>query len=116
MKNKNSSKASKKKLPSKISLSSQLAKTKNNILNKTALIASPTMMDTKPLSKKRADKYRDIIENIQEGIFEVDLTGNFTFVNNEVCSALGYTKEKLIGINSRQFTDKDDNKKVMLAK
>src|SRR4030042_2271415 len=58
------------------------------------------------------EKYRNIIESIQEGYFEVDLTGNFTFVNDARCRELGYTRDELIGMNNRQFTDKESAKKV----
>jgi PAS domain S-box-containing protein len=42
------------------------------------------------------EKYKSILENIQEGYFEVDLAGNFTFFNDAVCRDLGYSKEELI--------------------
>jgi len=40
------------------------------------------------------EKYRSILENIEEGFFEVDLAGNFTFFNNSTCLLLGYPKKK----------------------
>ena len=61
------------------------------------------------------EKYRNIIESIQEGYFEVDLTGNFTFVNDARCRELGYTRDELIGMNNRQLTDKESAKKVFQA-
>ena len=60
-------------------------------------------------------KYRNILENMQEGYFEVDLAGNFTFFNDTVCRVLGYSKEELMGMNSRQYTDKDDVERVSHA-
>ena len=39
------------------------------------------------------EKYRTILENIQEGYFETDLTGNFTFFSDSVCRIHGYPKE-----------------------
>lgn len=61
------------------------------------------------------EKYRTILENMQEGYFEVDLTGNFTFVNSSVCRELGYSKDELIGMNNRQYTDNEDSKEVFQA-
>ena len=61
------------------------------------------------------EKYRTILENIQEGYFEVDLAGNFTFFNDSVCRILGYSKEELMGMNNRQYTDKETAKKVFQA-
>ena len=113
MKKNNPVKSAKKKIsPSKESLLSRQKKDKKTIKNKIAFKAFPTKRVARPQNEISAEKYRDIIENIQEGFFELDLAGNFTFLNNSVCLALGYTREKLIGINSRQFTDKNDSKKI----
>lgn len=49
-------------------------------------------------------KYRTILGNIQEGYFEVDLSGNFTFVNYSTTKILGMSKDELMGINYRQYT------------
>ncbi len=66
--------------------------------------------------KTMEGKYRNILENIQEGYFEVDLAGNFTFVNDSVCRVLGYSRDELIGMNNKQYTtDKETVKKVFQA-
>lgn len=66
--------------------------------------------------KTMEEKYRTILENIQEGYFEVDLTGNFTFFNDSVCRVLGYPKEELMGMNNRHYTpDQEALKKVYQA-
>jgi PAS domain-containing protein len=36
------------------------------------------------------ERYRTILENIQEGYFEVDLAGNLTFFNDTLCRISGY--------------------------
>lgn len=96
-------------------LSQSLASRSKKIIKKNTANASPVKRMSQQPIRQRSDKYRDIIENIHEGIFEVDLKGNFTFVNEMVCRATGFTKKKLIGMNSRPFTDKNDDKKVMQA-
>jgi len=58
------------------------------------------------------EKYRAILENIQEGYLEVDLAGNFTFINDAECRNLGYAMEELIGMNYRQYTDETTAKKL----
>jgi diguanylate cyclase (GGDEF)-like protein/PAS domain S-box-containing protein len=58
------------------------------------------------------EKYRTILESIQEGYFEVDLAGNFTFFNDTLCRVIGYSREELMGMNNRQYTDKEELKKV----
>jgi PAS domain S-box-containing protein len=61
------------------------------------------------------EKYRTILEEIQEGYFEVDLSGNFTFFNNSLFRYFGYSKEELMGMNYRQYTDKEHSKELFQA-
>ena len=58
------------------------------------------------------EKYRSIIENIEEGYFEVDLKGNMVNFNDSACSILGYSREDLAGLNYREFMDEENAKKV----
>jgi len=61
------------------------------------------------------ERYRTILEEMQDGYFEVDLAGNFTFVNDAVCGQLGYPREELMGMNNRNITASDDVEKVYKA-
>jgi PAS domain S-box-containing protein len=70
---------------------------------------------TQEMLRQSEEKYRTILENIEEGYFEVDLTGKFTFINDAVCRATGYTKDELIGMDYRQYTAKEDVKEVFQA-
>ncbi|MBM4277826.1 MAG: PAS domain S-box protein [Deltaproteobacteria bacterium] len=58
------------------------------------------------------EKYRTILESIEQGYFETDLAGNFTFLNDATCRIHGYPKEELMGMNNRQYTDKENAKKT----
>ena len=60
-------------------------------------------------------KYRTIIEQMEDGYFEVDLAGNFTFVNDAECLNLGYSREELIGMNNRQYTGKETHQIIFKA-
>jgi diguanylate cyclase (GGDEF)-like protein/PAS domain S-box-containing protein len=62
--------------------------------------------------RKSEGKYRTIIEQMEEGYFELDLAGNFTFVNDAECRNLGYPKEELIGMNNRQYQDETTAQKM----
>jgi diguanylate cyclase (GGDEF)-like protein/PAS domain S-box-containing protein len=62
--------------------------------------------------RQREERYRTILENIQEGYFEVDLVGNLTFFNDSLCRISGYSQEELLGMNDRQYTNKETSKKV----
>ena len=61
------------------------------------------------------EKYRNILETIPDVYFEVDLAGNFIFFNDEIYSLYGYSKEELIGMNYRNYTDKEFVEKVFIA-
>jgi PAS domain S-box-containing protein len=65
--------------------------------------------------RQSEEKYRNILENMQEGYTELDLKGNFTLVNDKVVRDLGYTKEELIGTNSRQYRDGKNEEKIYQA-
>lgn len=54
--------------------------------------------------QKSEERYKNILENIEEGYFEVDLAGNFTFVNDALCRIAGYDRDELIGMNNRDYT------------
>ena len=62
--------------------------------------------------RESEEKYRTILESIEEGYYEVDLAGNFTFFNDSMCRIIGYSKEEMMGMNNRQYTDKDHLKKL----
>ena len=62
--------------------------------------------------RQSEEKYRSILESIEEGYFEVDLAGNFTFINRALCKITGYTPEDLIGTNNRDHTDPETAKKL----
>jgi len=51
------------------------------------------------------NKYRTILESIEDGYFEVDISGNFTSFNDALCRILGYSTDELKGANYRQYTD-----------
>ncbi len=55
--------------------------------------------------KASEEKYRTIMESIDEGYFEVDLAGNFTFFNDSLYKILGYSREEMMGMNNRQYSD-----------
>ncbi|HMK76060.1 MAG TPA: PAS domain S-box protein [Thermodesulfobacteriota bacterium] len=65
--------------------------------------------------RQSEEKYRTILESIEDGYYEVDLAGNLTFFNDSMCRIWGYPKEELIGMNNRKYTDKENAKKVFRA-
>jgi PAS domain S-box-containing protein len=65
--------------------------------------------------RQSEEKYRTILENIEDGYYEVDIAGNFTFFNDSVYRILGYSKEELMEMNDRRYTDKENAKKAFEA-
>ena len=60
----------------------------------------------------KANRYEGILETMEEGYFEVDLEGNYTFVNDSVCKIHGASREELIGLNYKKYMENETAKKV----
>ena len=58
------------------------------------------------------ERYRTIIENIQDGYYEVDLDGNYTFFNDGLLRITGYSRKEMLGLNNRRIVDEFNNRKV----
>ncbi|POB11824.1 hypothetical protein CO251_02480 [Sulfobacillus sp. hq2] len=53
------------------------------------------------------ERYRTILNEIQDGYFEVDLAGNLRFFNPALSTILGFTAQELAGLNYRAYTNED---------
>ena len=62
--------------------------------------------------RKSKERYKDILRQIEDGYFEVDLHGNFLFANGSMCRILGYPEEELLGANNRKFMDDETSRRV----
>jgi PAS domain S-box-containing protein len=58
------------------------------------------------------EKYRTIVEGLEEGYFEIDLDRNLTFFNDPLCKILGYSRNDLTGKNTRTFTSPSTIRKM----
>jgi PAS domain S-box-containing protein len=67
---------------------------------------------TKKELHESEEKYGNILENIEEGYYELDLAGNVTFFNEACRRIYGYSREELLGSNARELADADNAKKV----
>ena len=63
--------------------------------------------------KESEEKYRRILESIEEGYYEVDPDGSFTFVNDATHQILGIAKADLSGRNIRQFLTAESDRKLL---
>ena len=65
---------------------------------------------SKEALRQSEEKYRKILESMEEGYFEVDFAGNFTFFNDSLRRYFDYSGEELMGMNYRQYTEKEHSK------
>ncbi|MEE9378086.1 MAG: PAS domain S-box protein, partial [Candidatus Lokiarchaeia archaeon] len=57
-------------------------------------------------------KYTEIVENILEPYFEVDLKGTFVYINKSFTQMIGYSRDEMIGKNYKHLMDDENKKKV----
>ena len=62
--------------------------------------------------KASEEKYRTILENMEDGYFEVDIAGRFTFFNTALCKRVGYSAEELMGMSYKQIMDEKNAKRI----
>ncbi|MEM7034048.1 MAG: PAS domain S-box protein [Chloroflexota bacterium] len=58
------------------------------------------------------EKYRTVLDSIEDAYYEVDLAGNFTFFNDALTDLLGYPTEQLLGMNNRDYADPENAEKL----
>ena len=73
---------------------------------------SEALRQAKEALQESEGKYRNILEQIEEGYYEADLAGNFTFFSTPISQILGYPAEELNGMNYRQYMSKEDSGKL----
>ncbi|MEN6508098.1 MAG: PAS domain S-box protein [Smithella sp.] len=64
---------------------------------------------------EREERYRDILDNMEEAYYEVDLKGNLTFFNAAAVANLGYTDNLMMGLNFREYVDDENASRVFEA-
>jgi two-component system NtrC family sensor kinase len=65
--------------------------------------------------RQSEERYRTILEEMEEGYYEVDISGNFAFVTDAMCHILGYSQNELIGMNYKTYTPKEDVQAIFEA-
>ena len=58
--------------------------------------------------RQSEERYRTVMEEMEEWYFETDLAGNITFLNDSITRALGYSQKELTGLNFRTFFEKKE--------
>ncbi|MBL7204902.1 MAG: PAS domain S-box protein [Desulfobacteraceae bacterium] len=62
--------------------------------------------------RESEEKYRNILEQIEDGYYEVDIAGNLTFFNDSFSKIWGYPRDELMGMNNREYTDEENARKT----
>lgn len=60
------------------------------------------------------EKYRAILETIQDGYFETDLVGDILYINDPYGNIIGYTNDELVGKNYSTLMD-EENSRIVFA-
>jgi len=64
--------------------------------------------------KDSEEKYRSLVETMNEGLGIADERGRWTYVNEAFCKMLGYSSEEIIGRPVYEWLD-EDNRKILAA-
>ncbi len=67
---------------------------------------------TEDALRQSEEKYRIILQSIEDGYYEIDLAGNMTFFNDAMRRILGYPRDELTGLNNRAFMSEETAKRV----
>ena len=65
--------------------------------------------------RKSEEKYRNILENMEEVYFEVDLKGRLTFFTDAACAVLGYSRDELMGKHYKEYTSPETARHMLEA-
>jgi len=61
------------------------------------------------------ERYKNLIENLNEGFTVHDLNLNIIFANEKFCEMLGYSLEELKGLNTLELLDENNQKKLIYS-
>jgi PAS domain S-box-containing protein len=62
--------------------------------------------------REREERFRSILETMEEGYFEVDLKGRFTFFNDSLRKMMGFSKDELMGMSNREYMDEKTARRI----
>ena len=80
---------------------------------KIAQLVPKKSKSSREVSAKNSEiTFNYVLENIRDGYYEVDLTGNFVKFNDAMREMIGYEKDELSGLNYKTYIDSKDAKKV----
>jgi PAS domain S-box-containing protein len=57
--------------------------------------------------RRSEERYRSILESIEDGYYEVDLSGRYVLLNSGFCRMMGYAPEELMGMSYKNLVPED---------
>ncbi|NJN53385.1 MAG: PAS domain S-box protein [Anaerolineae bacterium] len=69
-------------------------------------------MEAETKLRESEDRYRTILDSIEDGYYEADMEGNFTYMNDQLCEVIGYPRNELMGMNYREYTTPETAERV----
>ncbi|HOQ41511.1 MAG TPA: PAS domain-containing protein, partial [Smithellaceae bacterium] len=77
--------------------------------------AEKALRESEARHRRSEERYRNILDNMEEAYYEVDLKGDLTFFNATAVTNLGYSNDEMMGMNFRKYVDKENEQKVFEA-
>ena len=81
-------------------------------VNQKLLVEIEQRKATEEALRKSEGRYRTILEDIEEGYFECDLSGRLTFFNDTLCRIIGFSRAELLGMDGRHFMSEASARKI----
>ncbi len=78
-------------------------------------LAEDALRKSEARYREREERYRNILDNMEEAYYEVDLKGNLTFFNAAAVMNLGYADKLMMGLNFREYLDDENASRVFEA-
>ena len=60
--------------------------------------------------RQSEERYRTILDSIEDAYWEVDLAGNLTFFNDSMMRLQGRSREELMGLNYKRYVDEESGR------
>lgn len=79
----------------------------NNVLSSMVIRDITKRIENEEALRINEHKYRQLVENLQEGIWVIDKEADTVLVNTRLCEILGYSKDEMIGKSLFTFVEKE---------
>ena len=73
------------------------------------------MKNDESFNRPSNERYDAFMEEVNDGFYETDIHGNFTYFNNALCKVLGYSRDEIKGNNFGRFMDDINSRKAYEA-